>query len=184
LEENEEDGVIVIKKNVASKEKSNKSSHVQHIFENPPVRRKSEDYLDSRPRNGNGTMKAVETQQKHIRQSSDQAYRLIPRVKNLTNDNSRKHSVEVRESSTFSVNTSSKHSTASLDSETIYTRWGYHRGSNSFSADLNVSTLSSYSIPRVSLSNQRAIDPNASIASRKSTSTNNFHKHEFKDSQA
>lgn len=183
LEENEEDGVIVIKKGAASKEKSNKNSqHVQHIFENPPVRRKSEDFLDSRPRNGN-PMKAVEIQQKHVRQSSDQAYRLIPRVKNTTNDNSRKQSIEIRESSTFSVNTSAKHSTASLDSETIYTRWGYHRGSNSFANDMSVSSLSSYSIPRVSLSNQRAIDPNASISSRKSLSTNNFYKHEFKDSQ-
>lgn len=186
LEENEDDGVVVIKKGAASKEKSNKTTqHVQHIFENPPVRRKSEDFLDSRPRNGN-TMKAVEVQQKHVRQSSDQAYRLIPRIKNPAVDTSRKQSVEIRESSTFAVNTSTKHSTASLDNETIYTRWGYHRGSNSFAGDLNVSTLSSYSIPRVSLSNQRALpnDPNASISSRKSSSTNNFYKHEFKDSQA
>lgn len=186
LEENEEDGVIVIKKGVPNKEKSAKNiKHVQHIFDNPPPRRKSEDFLDSRPRNGN-TMKAVEMQQKHVRQSSDQAYRLIPRVKNPPIENSRKssvQSVELKESSTFSVNTSAKHSTASLDSETIYTRWGYHRGSNSFAADLNVSSLSSYSIPRVSLSNQRAIDPNTTIASRKSSSTNNFYnKHEYKDS--
>lgn len=170
LEENEDDGVIIIKKGAASKEKSNKSNqHVQHIFENPPLRRKSEDFLDSRPKNGN-TMKAVEMQQKHVRQSSDQAYRLIPRVKNPTVDTSRKQSVEIRESSTFSVSTA-KNSSASLDSETIYTRWGYHRGSNSFAADLNVSSISSYSIPRVSLSNQRAqsTEPNASMTSRKST---------------
>lgn len=180
LEENEDEGVIVIKKGAAAKEKNNKNvQHVQHIFENPPVRRKSEDFLEAR--NGN-SMKAIEVQQRHVRQSSDQAYRLIPRVKNPLADTVRKQSVEVRETSNFSVSTSAKHSTASLDNETIYSRWGYHRGSNSFAADLNVSALSSYSIPRVSLSHQRAqsTDPNASMSSRKS-STNNFFKH---DSQA
>lgn len=183
LEENEEDGIVVITKGAVSKDKSNRNSqHVQHIFENPPSRRKSEDFLDLRPKNGN-PMKAVENQQKHVRQSSDQAYRLIPRVKNSI-DNDRKQSIEIRESSTFTMSTNPKHSTASLDSETIYSRWGYHRGSNSFAADLNASSLSSYSIPRVSLSHQRAqtTEPNAST--KKSSATNNFYKHEFKDSQA
>lgn len=187
LEENEDDGVMVIKKGGKDKKKKN-SHHVQHIFDNTPIRRKSEDILDGgHSRNGN-TMKAVEMQQKHVRQSSDQAYRLIPRVKNPIVDNSRKQSVEVRETSTFTASTSGGSKNATLNKETTanFSRWGNVRGSNSFSADLNVSSISAYSIPRVSLSpHQRtqSNEPNTTTtAPRKSTTL--IVKHEFRDSHA
>lgn len=179
LEENEDEGVMVIKK--GGKESSKKNTHhVQHIFDNAPTRRKSEDFLESRPRNGN-SMQAVEMQQKHVRQSSDQAYRLIPRVKNSVADgSSRKQSVEVNESSTFTLTSTNKHTTTSLNSEdTNFSRWGNARVSNSFSADLNASNFSAYSIPRVSLSHQRAQsnEPNTSTtSSRKSTATHVKHE--------
>lgn len=176
LEENEDEGVMVIKKN--GKENSKKNTHhVQHIFDNGPIRRKSEDFLETRSRNGESSMEAVEIQQKHVRQSSDQAYRLIPRVKNpIVDGASRKQSVEVNESTTFTVTSNDRHTTSTLNSETntTFSRWGNARVSNSFSADLNASNFSSYSIPRVSLSHQRAQsnEPNTSTtSSRKSTTS-------------
>lgn len=183
LEENEEDGVMVIKK--GGKDKNKKSSHhVQHIFDNAPIRRKSEDFLDAQTRNGGNTMKAVEMQQKHVRQSSDQAYRLIPRVKNPISDAPqpppRKHSVEFLENSSINRH----NATTSLNNEMInnYSRWGNVRASNSFAADLNVSNISSYSIPRVSLSHHQRAHSNeptkTSSISRKSI----IAKHEFRDS--
>lgn len=160
LEENEEDGVMIIKKG-KEKKKNGKTSYssVQHIFTNSNhMRRKSEDLLESRTNNVSALM-AVQKQQQHVRQSSDQAYRLIPRVKHDTAYRSNAQSVNVRETMNFSASTS--RSTAELDSSTIVEhelpppQWGRVRGSNSFAADLNISSLSTYSIPRVSLSNQR-----------------------------
>lgn len=170
LEENEEDGVIIIKKGKGKdKKKNGKTYHssVQHIFttngNNVQMRRKSEDLLESRS-TSNVSMMAVQKQQQHVRQSSDQVYRLIPRVKKSGfmdgfMNRSNAQSVNVKEKTRFSASTSK--STAALDSETIIEheetppRWGNVRGSNSFSADLNISSLSTYTIPRVSLSQHK-----------------------------
>lgn len=180
LEENEDEGVMILKK--SGKEKSKKSTHhVQHIFDNGPIRRKSEDILETRARNGN-PMQAVEIQQKHVRQSSDQAYRLIPRVKN--SEAPRKYSVEVHESSTFTASTSAKHSTASIDSEVIanFSRWGNVRGSNSFASNLNAASIS---IPRVSLSHHRAQSNEPSSQQQQQPRKSAvITKHEFRDSHA
>jgi hypothetical protein len=177
LEENEDEGVMILKKSGKEKSKKKSTHHVQHIFDNGPLRRKSEDILETRARNGN-PMQAVEIQQKHIRQSSDQAYRLIPRVKN--SEAPRKHSVEVHESSTFTASTSAKHSTASIDSEMIanFSRWGNVRGSNSFASNLNAASIS---IPRVSLSHHRAQSNEPSSQQQPKAV---IVKHEFRDSHA
>lgn len=171
LEENEDDGVVVIKKGKGKdKKKNGKSNHtsIQHIFTNNNVqlRRKSEDLLESRTTtsDNNVSMMAVQRQQQHVRQSSDQAYRLIPRVKKsglfdgfISRTNGQ--TVNVKETMRFSASTSK--STAALDTETVIeqddipTRWGNVRGSNSFAADLNISSLSTYTIPRVSLSQHK-----------------------------
>lgn len=166
LEENEEDGVIIIKKG-KGKDKKVKAKHVQHIFasnsNNGQLRRKSEDLLESTRGSSNvSTLIAVQKQQQHVRQSSDQAFRLIPRVK---------QSVNVSETSKFSASTSK--STAALDSETaVRTQWGNVRGSNSFAADLNISSLSTYTIPRVSLSHHTKLNDAVSAPPRKSLPEN------------
>lgn len=170
LEENEDDGVMIIKKGKGKDKKKNGKSSVQHIFasntNSSHMRRKSEDLLESRTStsSSNASMMAVQKQQQHVRQSSDQAYRLIPRIKKsgfidgLMN-RSNSQSVNVKEKTNFSASTS--RSTAALDTETMIehdispTQWGHVRGSNSFAADLNISSLSTYSIPRVSLSHHR-----------------------------
>jgi hypothetical protein len=174
LEENEEEGVMVIRKG-KEKKKNGKLSSIQHIFENvPTARRKSEDFLESKDK------------KQHARQSSDHAYRLIPRVKNPTtafidgyatntynNNNNNTHNaqtVEIKDLTKFSASTSK--STASLNSESTvrYSQWGNVRSSNSFAADLNATSLSSYSIPRVTLSHQKT-DTNHGMA-RKSLPEN------------
>lgn len=166
LEENEDDGVIVIKKGKGKDKKKNSKSYasIQNIFSsnNVQMRRKSEDLLETRTltSSSNVSMIAVQKQQQHVRQSSDQAYRLIPRVKPPSGyiDETIRHntqSVNVQGTSRFSASTSK--STAALNNQTIVEqestpRWGNVRGSNSFAADLNISSLSTYTIPRVSLS--------------------------------
>lgn len=167
LEENEEDGVIIIKKGKAKDKKKNGKtprSTVQQIFgsNNVQIRRKSEDFLESKSSSNVSSMIAVQNQQQHVRQSSDQGFRLIPRVKKpsgfmdgFMNRSAYKSTDERR------FNASTSKSTANLDSANIIehelspTRWGNVRGSNSFSADLNISTLSTYAIPRVSLSQHK-----------------------------
>jgi hypothetical protein len=146
LEENEEDGVVIVRKGTGKNHKS-KSKHVQQIFGgsnngNGQKRRKSEDLLESSRGSCNvSSLIAVQKQQHHVRQSSDQAYRLIPRVKH-------------------SVNTSTSNSNSDLDSEIIIKpKWGNVRGSNSFAADMNISSLSTYTIPRVSLGHHKPTDP-------------------------
>lgn len=169
LEENEEDGVVVIKKGKSKNKKKNGSAYpasVQHIFPSitskVPLRRKSEDLLESRATDSisNGTVVAIQTRTQHMRQSSDQAYRLIPRVRNPSDGlvGHTAQSVNVTEATQFSASTS--RSTVDLDSEIIIenehaSRWGHVRGSNSFAADMNISALSTYTIPRVSLSHQK-----------------------------
>lgn len=168
LEENEEDGVMIIKKGKGKdKKKNGKKSHhssLHHIFANSTQsRRKSEELLE--PRNSissTAAMMAVQKQQQHVRQSSDQAYRLIPRVKKsgfIDGFMNRSSNQSANEANRFA--TSSSTSTEALDAKIEIaedlspTRWGNVRGSNSFSADLNISALSTYTIPRVSLSQHK-----------------------------
>jgi hypothetical protein len=167
LEENEEDGMIIITKG-KGKGKKEKGKHVQHIFSTNSgsgVRRKSEDMLkdSSRGSPSVSSLIAVQKQQQHVRQSSDQAFRLIPRVK--------QHSFDVIETSKFTASTSK--STAALNSDSIVrTQWGNVRGSNSFAADLNISSLSTYSIPRVSLSHHNKLTDAVNAPPRKSLPEN------------
>lgn len=190
LEENEEDGVIIIKKGKAKDKKKNGKSHrstVQQIFgsNNVQVRRKSEELLDSRKSStssSNVSMMAVQKQYQHVRQDSDQGFRLIPRVKKPSGfiDGYKKESPNINDSTRFT--TSSSRSSAELDIEGSIqhelspTRWGNVRGSNSFSADLNISSLSTYTIPRVSLSHHKIqlndTPTNAENVSRKSLPEN------------
>ena len=148
LEENEDgatEGVVVIKG-------KNKKYHnsVQHIFSSNGVqfRRKSEDLLVEK---NNGSVHTLQMQQ-HIRQSSDQS-RFIPRVKKPTNifeaitNRTTKIPLENFNQSDppNPLHRSSKPSSP----------WGNFRGSNSFQADLNISSLSTFAIPRATLSHQR-----------------------------
>lgn len=172
LEENEDDGVLVIKKGKAKDKRKNGKTRttVQQIFgsNNVQMRRKSEDLLESRTSassNNVSSMIAIQKQQQHVRQSSDQGYRLIPRVKKPSGfmdgfmNRSNGQSSNAIETKRFNAPTSK--STVALDTEIINepelcpTRWGNVRGSNSFSADLNIASLSTYSIPRVSLSQHK-----------------------------
>lgn len=180
LEENENEGVVVIKKGKSKDKKSMKA--VQHIFEKP--RRKSEDVLEKRQPSGRlddlPTFEAVQQQQQHVRQSSDQAYRLIPRVKPLEQARQSQDNLSIYEEDT--------------DDQPL-SRWGNFRGSNSFAASLNVGTISTYSIPRVSLSSHKihsndAENSNISSADSSQSSSNNnipnrvIIKHSNHDSQA
>lgn len=204
LEENEDEGVMIIKKGKEKKKNGKYYNSVQHMFDNVPVRRKSDDFLDKRTStssSNSNNMAAVERQQQHVRQNSDQAYRLIPRVKK-SNDNfvdrtyyqqQQQQTYEIRETSSFTASTSK--SSASLSSETAmnYSQWGHVRGSNSFAADLNTSNLSTYTIPRVSLTHQRAQSNEPSFnkagVPRKSLPDNRVNstfvmKHNIRDSTA
>lgn len=148
LEENETEGVMVIKKGKGKVKKSKGKSHhssLHHIFSNNvQMRRKSEDLLDSRaPSSSNGSTYAASKPAQHIRQGSDQAYRLIPRVKTSgLNDNS----AEL---------TRGQSTDAYIEHVNNQTRWGNVRGSNSFAGDLSISSLSTYTIPRVNLSQNK-----------------------------
>lgn len=161
LEENEEDGSMNIKKGKEKTKKNSKIHSIQHMFDNAPLRRKSEDFLEARSSSsGNKSIIVVDNRQQqpqHIRQSSDQAYRLIPRIKKPINEGRiYQETIEIKENANFSASTSN--SLASLDTESImnYSQWGQVRGSNSFAADLNISNISTYTIPRVILNHQRA----------------------------
>lgn len=163
LEENENDGVIVIKKGKPNDKKSMKS--VQHIFEKP--RRKSEDVLENRKSSGRlddlPTFEAVQLQQQHVRQASDQAYRLIPRVKPSDPSRQSQDNLSIDEEQ---------------QDDRQLSRWGAFRGSNSFAANLNVGTISTYSIPRVSLSYHKlqlneSENSNISSADSSQSSSNN-----------
>lgn len=137
LEENDYEGVIDIKK-----EKKTKEKHVQHVFienENKNInktqcRRNSEDLLETRDSSKKPTMIAV---------NADQTFKLIPRVK---------HFVNIAETS---------ESTTALNSCKDTTHWGRIRGSNSFAAVTNISSLSTYTIPRVSLSHHNKLNETA-----------------------
>jgi hypothetical protein len=156
LEENENEGVIVIKKGKSKDKKSSKS-----IF-GSGKRRKSEELLEM---SGKSSIKiedfptyaAVQRQQQHVRQSSDQAYRLIPRVKPQFNEQN-------YESSNLSQDDEN-------NDPAMMSRWGNFRGSNSFASNMNVGSISTYTIPRVSLSYHK-FEPNdatnSTIASVKS----------------
>lgn len=188
LEENEEDGVIIIKKGKAKdKKKDGKSKHssIQHIFpSNIPLRRKSEDLLESRcstNKNDADPMIAVQQQSLHVRQSSDQSYRLIPRVKKSSGfidgfmNRSNVQSVDIRESTYFTALNSEStaeqnHDTMVQEDDVTPARWGNVRGSNSFAADLNISSLSTYTIPRVSLSQHKIRVHETSNGSHQSSS--------------
>lgn len=105
-------------------------------------------------------------------------------------------SANATEAARFKASTSK--STAALDTKNVIehelspTRWGNVRGSNSFSADLNISSLSTYSIPRVSLSQhkvQLTDETSASNAPRKSLPENRLSstfimRHDTDDSAA
>jgi len=196
LEENEDEGVIIIKKG-KEKKKNGKMYHnsVQHIFDNVPMRRKSEDFLDSRSTSSSNSnhMEAVERQQQHVRQSSDQAYRLIPRVKKpMTEILANRSAYEIKESSNFTASTSKSSASLSSEGAVNFSRWGHVRSSNSFAADLNTSNLSTYTIPRVTLTHQRAQSSDPSYktgTARKSLPENRVSstfvmKHDIKDSTA
>lgn len=149
LEENESEGVTVIKKGKA-KDKKAKGKHVKHVFtenENKnkvQQRRKSEDLLETRDSSNKSSMIDV-----------DQTFNLIPRIK---------HSSNVAET---------HKSTTVLNSGTDTTQWGNIRGSNSFAAVMNISSLSTYTIPRVSLSHHNKLnEAAASTSSRKSLPDN------------
>lgn len=198
LEENEEDGVVVIKKQSGKDKKKGKKSYyssVQTIFnggDNGYARRKSEDLLDARnssnTSNGNLSMRAVEQQQQHVRQSSDSAYKLIPRVKNPINLNegiANRSTVNANIPETSKLSASTSLSSVSLNNHTIIhqnhppaispTRWGHNRhGSSSFQSDLNISSISTYTIPRVTLSHQKVTmnDTNQRALPRKSLPEN------------
>lgn len=202
LEENEEDGVVIIKKGKEKKKKNGKKHHVQHIFDNALARRKSEDFLDSNvgdvgPSNLSMMSAERQQQQQYMRNNSEQAYRMIPRVKNTNDDGGStltRHTVEIRETSNFTASTSK--SSASLNAEALMnynSRWGNIRSSNSFAADLNASNSSTYTIPRVTLTHQRAqsseTNLKAGTPSRKSLPENRVSatfvtKHNIKDSTA
>lgn len=171
LEENEEDGVMVIKKGKAKEKKKNGKSHyssVQQIFGGNKLkqaqRRKSEDLLESRNSTSthNVSMQVVNKHQLHMRQGSDQSYRLIPRVWTQSGQSGLMEGFISRNDGQQHAASTSK-STAELDKETLIqhelspTRWGNVRGSNSFSADLNISALSTYTIPRVTLSQHKVV---------------------------
>lgn len=168
LEENENEGVVVIKKGKAKDKKSMKS--VQHIFEQKP-RRKSEDLLENSSRKSPArlddlpTFEAVQLQQQHVRQSSDQAYRLIPRVKPHVDPRQSQDNLSIDED-------------YADDRAGNISRWGNFRGSNSFAANMNVGTISTYAIPRVSLSYHKiqlneAENSNISSADSSQSSSNN-----------
>lgn len=152
LEENENDGVMVIKKGKKSKDKKSSKS----LF-GSGSRRKSEELLETS--SGRGSIKiedfptfaAVQRQQQHVRQSSDQAYRLIPRVKHFTEHNS--------ENSNSNLSPDDEN-----DEPVLMSRWGNFRGSNSFASNMNVGSISTYTIPRVSLSYHK-LEPNDSTNS-------------------
>ena len=176
LEENEEDGVIIITK-MTEKNRKNKSKHVKQIFEssnhkNIQKRRNSEDFLESS--RGSSHVSAIPVAQQHAFKSSDQAYRLIPRVKAPTN--------YLTETSDGSASTSN--SNANVDR----TKWGNVRGSNSFAAGMNISSLSTYTIPRISLGHSNKskenlkILPNANFSEKQTSST--FIMHDNDDSIA
>jgi hypothetical protein len=155
LEENENEGVIVIKKGKSKDKKSNKS--LQNIF-GSGSRRKSEELLETR---SSGkfeefpTFAAVQRQQQHVRQSSDQAYRLIPRVK-----------PQLTEHSQTSEASNSVSPDDDFDEPSLMSQWGAFRGSNSFASNLSVGSISTnkYSIPRVSLSYHKFQPPNDAIS--------------------
>lgn len=147
LEENEEDGMMVFKKASANDSKA-KGKHVKQIFSNSSKdvtkRRKSEDLLESSQISSEvPSLIAVQKQQQHVRITSDHAYRLIPRVKQPVN--------EITEN--FNIASQTSKSRNETGSDSSIPKWGNIRGSNSFATDMNISSLSTYTIPRVSLGN-------------------------------
>lgn len=151
LEENEGDGVMVVKKGKGKNKKKNGKSQyssLHHIFSSNNVnRRKSEDLLESRTSSSSNGSMITNKQQQHIRQSSDQAYRLIPRVKKSGFvDNQYQSSMAASELDPTFISERDANGTG---------RWGNVRGSNSFAGDLSISALSTYTIPRVSLSQHK-----------------------------
>lgn len=152
LEENENEGVMVIKKgkSKAKDKKSNKS--LQNVF-GSGSRRKSEELLDTTRSSGKfedfPTFAAVQRQQQHVRQSSDQAYRLIPRVRPQLTEHS-----QTSDQASNSVSPDDD-----FDEPSLMSRWGNFRGSNTFASNLNVGSISTYSIPRVSLSHHKLHSP-------------------------
>jgi hypothetical protein len=183
LEENEDEGVIIVKKGKEKKSSKSQRSSVQHIFEQASSRRKSEDFLDSRS--------TIEKPQK-LTQTSGNAYRLIPRIKKTVEyDDSvnKKKSVEIRDKSDFVASTS-KPST-SIDSDTTFNHnssWGHVRSSNSFACDLNVANLSMYTIPRVTLTHLRSQSSESKSFQKSHVENEISHtvlmKHNIKDSSA
>lgn len=137
LEENEETTEVVIK----GKSKRNHNS-VQHIFssEGVQLRRKSEDLLVEKK---NGSINSLQLQ--HVRQSSDQS-RMIPRVKKPTN---------IFEAISNRTSKAPAPQPPVRSSKQPTSPWGNFRGSNSFQADLNISSLSTYAIPRATLNHQK-----------------------------
>lgn len=111
---------------------------VQHIFEsgnNVPLRRKSEDLLAE---NRSVSSKLAQKQQ------------MIPRIKNIPNPKP-----VFDESNRESTSSSSSVSLNSQTSVKNQVGWGNFRGSNSFQADLNINSFSTYTIPRVTLNHQK-----------------------------
>lgn len=206
LEENENEGMIIIKKDKNKKKKHGQP--IQQVFaNNDQLRRKSEDYLESRTstNSNNVSMIAIQKQQNHVRQSSDQGFRLIPRVKKPTGmidglmNRSNVTSINIQETTTFK--SSSSKSITSIDREVSvqheylndpkYTQWGHVRGSNSFAADLNMASLSKYTIPRVTLTHHKEptnFDISRPGTSRKSLPENRIStfivRHDADDSNA
>lgn len=166
LEENEEasgEGVVVIKG-------KNKKYHnsVQHIFssEGVQLRRKSEDLLVEKK---NGSAHSLHLQQQHhIRQSSDQS-RMIPRIKKPTN---------IFEAISNRTSKAPAPQPPTRSSKQPTSPWGNFRGSNSFQADLNISSLSSFVIPRATLNHQKLDLENGSPVFDRNTKLQTNHKND------
>lgn len=171
LEENEEDGVIIITK-MTEKNRKNKSKHVKQIFEssnhkNIQKRRNSEDFLESS--RGSSHVSAIPVAQKqehHTYKSSDQGYRLIPRVK---------APIQTSDSSA---------STSNSNSNLDQTKWGNVRGSNSFAAGMNISSLSTYTIPRISLGHSNKSKENLKNLPNAKQTSSTYIMHDNDDSIA
>lgn len=141
LEENEENGAMTVNKRKEKNKKKNGKSHhssLHHIFSSnsEKTRRKSEDILEARSSNSNHSALLANNQQ------------LIPRVKKSGFNENLVDRSNILSTQQEAVNNSEADSNSPA-------RWGNVRGSNSFAGDLSISSLSTYTIPRVSLSQHK-----------------------------
>lgn len=179
LEESEIEGENANGIPVGKFNNSNKKSHhypVTAIFNDIQIRRKSEDLL-----NENRKQQSSSNPSKLLQKTIENR-QMIPRVKNISprpilldHDEafSEKQSIGSSSSSSISINSqnsvkNSFHGEDQHDSS----RWGNFRGSNSFQSDLNFNTLSTYTIPRVTLNHQKISINETSTTSVRSMTAN------------